>query len=739
MINRFFSLAEKSDSNLKQTTFLDTRQVVAQYRNQAINEFLYGFKKVFESFQKHNFSYATSQIASRQINESLELVKNSKLDETLVQTNIIKKSEAAYHKHLFAFQKRFSKAIDIKKLNLDEIPISPFIIVHLFKESIKCIDIETQFKLILYKSFERNVMGRLNNTYRQINDLFIAKGIVPEIKYNLYGRNKSNNLSKDNIQQISDNQSSINPSQNNHHNQQNSQQQYFQDRSHDNYPTQQNLDHNYHMITQFLSQSRQTTNNIENNQVSENKNHENTYNNDSVSITNIDLSLVINALTILQNNILNHKDSSNNIQNSPNKVKAEIFEQLHKIDSNTVKQKIKPIDEDTIDLVGLLFQFIINDKNIPKTIQLILVKLQLPYLKIALQDRNLFGDKKHEARVLLDTMAVASVGWSAEYDLNNQFINKIEEITNHIIEIDEYNNKIFDMLLINFEAFLTNLKKKSDVSIKRSNERAKGDEDLVIAREKTSQVLVDEMKNQNAPILVKNILLQEWSSILTLVHLKFLPDTTEFKNTIKFISSLIEYSQPQTNYFKQKKTIDELLTIYENGLKFIIFKRNEIQIKIHELKTCLYKIHNISSKKTNEIHQNEILYTNELLKIYSNENIDNNLTECIGKILNSINNIHVKENTYSSKVSNLKLGTWLKFSNSNNTWTRAKLTWISQISGVYIFVNSRGFKIIEKTTEELKDGFEKKSIKVLLQIALFDRALSSIANDLNKKSDIQNS
>jgi len=726
-----FQLAEKSDSNLKQTNYLDAMRLIRDHKNELINSFFIYIKSVFESYQKSDFNYFSSEFSYNQENESLELIKNSKLDESLAKTNLIKKSDAAYHRHIFGFKKRFSHSINKNELKAEEIPVGPFVIVQSFNKSIKKIEIDVDFKIIMYKFFERNVMGHLNNTYKKINDLFIKNGVIPEIKYNIYNENHQHNQITKPTQEINANPEKINA---NKASFQRQPQTYQKSTSNDF--QQQNLDQNYHLITQFLALSRQISN--QNQNQNQNEITPNNFQSNLIQISRIDVELVINALNILQKTF--YQNNKKKYQYLPNEIKDELFEQLHKIDSKTSKQKIKQIDEDTIDLVGLLFQYIINDNNIPKTIQLILAKLQLPYLKIALQDRNLFGDKKHEARVLLDALAVASIGWTKESDLNNQFINKIEEITQHIIEIDEYNNKIFDMLLINFNAFISNLKKKSDVSIKRSKERADGDEKIILAKKKTAQLLVSHMIDKKAPLLIKDILLGEWASILILTHLKFSPDSKEFKKSVNFIAKILDCSLPKTNKLLKKTSINKILSIYENGLKFVIFKRQEIVRKKQKLQTCLYKIHNIFNKQTPLCDQSEITYTSNLLEFSSKDEIDE---ELMGYIRNQFQPLETtQENTindkYIQKVSTLKLGTWLKIYHSDTGWIRAKLSWVSPVSGTYVFVNSRGYKIIEKSSKEIAEGFKDKTIQILLQIALFDRALASIAKDLNNNKKLFN-
>jgi hypothetical protein len=63
---------------------------------------------------------------------------------------------------------------------------------------------------------------------------------------------------------------------------------------------------------------------------------------------------------------------------------------------------VATIDEDTIDLVGMLFEFILEDRNLPAEMQVLLARLQIPYLKAAILDRKMFAHRQHPARRLLD-------------------------------------------------------------------------------------------------------------------------------------------------------------------------------------------------------------------------------------------------------------------------------------------------------------------------------------------------
>ena len=69
-----------------------------------------------------------------------------------------------------------------------------------------------------------------------------------------------------------------------------------------------------------------------------------------------------------------------------------------------------PADAISVDVIGLLFDYIFRDPAIAPSTRALFGRLQVPIVKAALLDRSFFSDKKHPARQLLDHLADGAVG-----------------------------------------------------------------------------------------------------------------------------------------------------------------------------------------------------------------------------------------------------------------------------------------------------------------------------------------
>ena len=89
---------------------------------------------------------------------------------------------------------------------------------------------------------------------------------------------------------------------------------------------------------------------------------------------------------------------------------------LRDLKTNNAFGEMSQHQDNTIDIVAMLFDYILDDKNIPDRMKVIIGRLQIPILKVVLIDKTFFSKKRHPARSLLDTLSRAALGLNDECD-----------------------------------------------------------------------------------------------------------------------------------------------------------------------------------------------------------------------------------------------------------------------------------------------------------------------------------
>ena len=70
-----------------------------------------------------------------------------------------------------------------------------------------------------------------------------------------------------------------------------------------------------------------------------------------------------------------------------------------------VRAQSNPLDQLTIELVTMVFDYILDDKNVPETVKGEISRLQIVAVKAAILDRTFFARRQHPMRQLLDRVA----------------------------------------------------------------------------------------------------------------------------------------------------------------------------------------------------------------------------------------------------------------------------------------------------------------------------------------------
>ncbi|MGR8921937.1 MAG: DUF1631 family protein, partial [Gammaproteobacteria bacterium] len=90
------------------------------------------------------------------------------------------------------------------------------------------------------------------------------------------------------------------------------------------------------------------------------------------------------------------------------------------------------------------------------------------------------------------------------------------------------------------------------------------------------------------------------------------------------------------------------------------------------------------------------------------------------------------EDAHTATARALKVGSWVEFDQFNGKHQRARLTWISQATGSYLFTNRQGLKVVDTTPQGLAVEFRRGTARPMADVPLFDRAVSSLMDRLKK-------
>src|SRR5690606_23310529 len=92
-----------------------------------------------------------------------------------------------------------------------------------------------------------------------------------------------------------------------------------------------------------------------------------------------------------------------------------------------------PLDQLTGELVGVVFDFLLGDRNLPDSVKSELARLQIVALKAALLDRSFFARREHPLRALLDEIVRLGSDPTLDTQPDGYFLTGLKQVIDELI------------------------------------------------------------------------------------------------------------------------------------------------------------------------------------------------------------------------------------------------------------------------------------------------------------------
>ena len=431
-------------------------------------------------------------------------------------------------------------------------------------------------------------------------------------------------------------------------------------------------------------------------------------------------------------------------------LKQELLDQAQRLGGTANSNyAVSSADEDTIDLVGMLFEFILQDRNLPPQIQALIGRLQIPYLKIAILDKHLFAQKTHPARRLLDAMAEAGKSWSAESDVDNKLHDRIRAVVETILSDFDDDLAVIEHELAGFEQFLHQHKRRAELAEQRAAEVTRGREKLHTARRDAAREILARIGNRELAPVIHNVLSRPWANYLVLTDLRHGNDSEEWKNALRFADEFVWSSLPKTTEAEKTRLralLPQLEKTLKHGLGTVAYHEGDVRLLMQELSRFYQGLLNgetfevktaeavIAENAASEqlVEAEKATVTGEPPVPPANQSPVEEIVLASGSIEAEPEESPASGDEFVEAAQQMKVGNWIEFIDERGNRERAKLSWVSPISSKYLFVNRRGLKVCDKSVAALAIELRRGSAVLLEEVPLFDRALDAIVERLKQ-------
>lgn len=249
--------------------------------------------------------------------------------------------------------------------------------------------------------------------------------------------------------------------------------------------------------------------------------------------------------------------------------------------------RIHQVDGDVVNLVSMLFEFILNDRQLPATMKALLARLQIPVLKVALLDKSFFGKASHPARQLLNELAWAGMGWNEKGPGEpDPLLDKIEDIVQRLVADFSQDLSLFEELLAEFQQFMLQERRRGQLVEQRTRDAEMGRAKAELARREVMRALDELLAGRNLPDTVLKLVREGWCNVMVLIHLKQGRESAEWEQALNLARDLIWSLNPAPEPGARSRLlhmIPKLLKGLREGLGTTSFSPFEMDRLLKEL------------------------------------------------------------------------------------------------------------------------------------------------------------
>ena len=265
------------------------------------------------------------------------------------------------------------------------------------------------------------------------------------------------------------------------------------------------------------------------------------------AISNISSTHQINTET-------GYREVSDNEQSLAEKVAALTAMQSKALDSQT---------QNSISLLSMMFDRLQNEEQIAEPIKPLINELQIPILKVAVQNQDFFSNPDNPAQELINEIAQVGTQWTPKQNINKDpFYKKISTIVDDIntsSESIENHEEFFEEKLITLKDFLEREKQRSALLEERIIQAESMKARTDAARATAEKVILKKISRHNAKPFTATFLQDYWQQVLFFYINRDEDYISDEQQKAKQIIDDLLIFKPETLTVDFNKTFDAIL------------------------------------------------------------------------------------------------------------------------------------------------------------------------------------
>lgn len=383
--------------------------------------------------------------------------------------------------------------------------------------------------------------------------------------------------------------------------------------------------------------------------------------------------------------------------------------------------ELEDADSDAADIVGMLFEIFLSERQISEEMRGRIAKLVAPYVRVAVADRKMFMQKTHPARRYLDTLAAAVDGNQGANYQERQMLDKAGHSIDHLTESFNEDLAIFELAEEEMRQYIDQRKAAIEQAEKRAAEAQRGKERLDQAKALADTAFENAIEECNWPVKTLEMLRGWWCQHHRMALLQDNPQLAvkESENLLSLLVTVGNQGVVAIGTQAVKAHNDIITMLASSGLTGQAAQNGAAELwsalEQASIWTRLAAQGQLSSDdlartstKSSREADRAAMAAAETPVAPGFQDLSPDIEDHLGVGRNHDLDDDIPVPDYFSSnqdivdyFKNMPLGTWVDFVTTDRKLVATKLSWISPISHRLLFVTARGTKHAVESAEDL--------------------------------------
>jgi hypothetical protein len=397
----------------------------------------------------------------------------------------------------------------------------------------------------------------------------------------------------------------------------------------------------------------------------------------------------------------------------------------------------------TCDLVAMMFDQVFDDARIPDPIKALLARLQIPTLKAAMLDRGFFSEAAHPARRLLDQLGAAAIGWRGTAGAADPFYAAMERIVQRAIESFGTDLAELETLTAEAEALARQEADRSEKIAGRSIELITARERAELAGDAAVDAIEERLAAGPVPAPVQAVLREHWLEVLAAVFAREGADSESWHAALQTMDDLLWSVKPKSGAAERSqlvKMLPGLITRLGTGLQLAGLSNDArrqaldalVPLHAEAVRSAAGQHAPVPGPPHVDTHTVDIPLDAGPAESPQLESVTLTRDDLIVEAVEIKGRPASKAGVYAKSLPGLERGAWVEFAQPDGSSVRAKLSWVSPLKGMHVFVNPGATRTLAFDPEALAEAVRRGDARVLSSAPVVEAAMGRVMSELEQ-------